>query len=189
MKPWKLMLLAAGVAGVIGLFLPLVEVKHGPFVVSFTAKQLSFGLDNAHSFLDTVETAQGILDKRLPKLGKRIPGDVRTYREDARMVAEASRGAALAFAPAAIMFLLGALGLLRKQFGRISGALALLLGLSSIAAWIGLRFVMQYALEEVALKRTTVAMQIGAHVLLVIGALGVLAGIGALVQPETSTRK
>jgi hypothetical protein len=183
MKPWSLMLVAAGIAGVFGLFLPLVEVKHRAIVVSYSAKQLSFGMDNAHKLLDSYEAAQGVLDKRAPRLGKKIPGDLRYGEQDARMVADASRGAALAFAPAAILLVLGAIGLVRKQLGRISGGLALLLGLSSIGAWIGLKMVLDYALEEVALKRTTVAMQIGAHMLLVIGALGAIAGIGALVKP------
>jgi hypothetical protein len=175
MKPWKHMLLIAGVAGVIGLFLPLVEVRHGPIVVGFTAKQLSFGMDQTHS----------ILDAKLPRFAeRRLPTDVRTMREDARLVADASRGAALAFAPAALLAVLGIVGFARRRFGRIFGALAVLLGLSSIGAWVGLRYVLQYALEEAAFKRTTVALQLGEHALLVIGALGVLAGIGALARPE-----
>jgi hypothetical protein len=183
------MLIAAGIAGLIGLFLPLVEVKHRAIAVRFSAKQLSFGVDGAHSMLDAYEATQTFLDKRASRAARRIiPSDLRSGHEDARMVAEASRGAALAFAPAALMLLLGGIGLVRRRFGRISGGFALILGLSSIGAWVGLKFVLAYALEEAAFKRTTVAMQIGAHVLLVIGALGVLAGIGALVKPEARVK-
>jgi hypothetical protein len=178
MKPWKYMLLAAGVAGVIGLFLPLVEVRHGPVVMGFTAFDLSFGMDKTRSLLDT----------QLPKFAeKRLPSNVRIARDDARLIAEASQGAALAFAPAMLMAVFAIIGFLRKRFGRILGLGAFVLGLGSIGAWIGLRYVIQYALEEAALKRTTVNLQLGAHLLLVIGGLGVLAGLGALVKPETKT--
>jgi len=175
MKPWKHLLLAAGLAGVIGMFLPLIEIKHGPIVMGLTAGQLSFGMDKTHS----------LLERQLPSFAeKRLPGGVRSARDDARLVAEASRGAALAFVPAAVMAVLGMIGLLRQRFGRVLGGAALLLGISSLAGWLGLRYVIGYALEEVALKRTTVALQLGAHMLLVIAALGVLGGIGALFRPE-----
>jgi hypothetical protein len=175
MKPWKYMMIVAGLIGFAGMFLPLVEVRHGPIVLGFSAKDLSFGMDRTHS----------LLDKEIPKFAeRRLPADLRGAREDARLVAEASRGAALAFVPAALMTLLGAIGYARRRFGRILGACAFLLGLSSIGAWIGLRFAIRYALEEIALERTTVGLQLGAHTLLAIGGLGLLAGIGALAQPE-----
>lgn len=173
MKP-SLLLIAAGLAGFIGLFLPMVEVTRGPFRVSLSAKQLSFGLDTAHRWLDTVEEARDTANRF--KIAKRATERLLAGEEDVRLVADASRGAALAYAPAALLFIVGAVGALRKRVGRIAGALAVLLGLGSIGSWIGLRFVLRYALDDMALEHTSVAMQIGAHLLLAVGALGVLGG-------------
>ena len=179
MKPWKYLMIVAGLLGVAGVFLPLVEVRHGPIVLGFSAKQLSFGMDDARALLDT----------KIPRFAeKRLPADVRSAREDIRMIADASRGSALAFAPALAMAILGIVGYLLRRFGRVLGGCALLLGLSSIGAWVGLRYAIKYALEEIALKRTTVDLQAGAHVLLAIGALGILAGIGALARPDIPRR-
>ncbi|MEO8705227.1 MAG: hypothetical protein ABI867_34595 [Kofleriaceae bacterium] len=175
MKPWKYLMIIAGLIGLAGFFLPLVEVRHGPIVMGFSAKELSFGMSRTHA----------LLDQEIPKFAeRRLPADLRSGREDARLVADASRGAALAFVPAVLMALLGAIGYAKKRFGRFLGLCAFVCGLASIGAWIGLRFAIRYALEEIALKRTTVDLQLGAHALLAIGGLGLLAGIGALVQPD-----
>ena len=179
MKPWKYLMVIAGLVGVAGLFLPLVEVRHGPIVVGFSAKQLTFDMDDARNLLET----------KIPRFAeKRLPADVRSARDDARLVADASRGAALAFAPALVMVALGALGYLLRRFGRLFGGCAVLLGLSSIGAWVGLRYAIRYALEDIALKHTTVDLQLGAHALLAIGALGIIAGIGALARPDVPQR-
>lgn len=184
MKPWKQMVLIAGIAGLIGLFLPLVEVRHGPIALGFSAKQLSFGMETEHALLDAELPA--VAKRLLPRRGKvaSLAADLRSTRRDVRLVADASRGAALAFAPAALMLALAAIGLLRRGFGRLSGALALLLGLASIGAWLGLRYVIRYALDEGAWERTTVTLQLGGHLLLVAGALSALAGLGALFSPD-----
>jgi hypothetical protein len=175
MKPWKTMMLGAAVTAMIGLFLPLVEVRHGPIVIGFTAMDLSFGMERTRS----------LLDKQLPGIAdKRIPRDIRDARDDARMVSDASRGAALAFVPGLLMGLLAIVGFLRKRFGRFLGLLGFVLGVGSIGAWLGLRYVIQYALEELALQKTQVNLQLGGNLLVVVGALGVLAGLGALVQPD-----
>lgn len=169
------MMLAGAVAAVIGLFLPLVEVKHGPIVIGFTAVDLSFGM----------ERTRALLDKQLPSIAdKRLPRDIRSAREDARTVSDASRGAALAFVPGIAMGLLAAIGFLRKRFGRILGFGGFVLGVGSVGAWLGLRYVIQYALEELELQKTQVHLQLGGHMLLVAGGLGLLAGLGAIVQPD-----
>lgn len=169
------MLLAALVAGIAGLFLPFVEV-HTPIVrVGFTAFDLTFKMDRAHKLVDT----------KLPALAKRRLKRVTSAQEDLRLALEASRFAAVAFVPAILLGVLGVIGLLRKHVGRFLGALGLLLGLVSIAAWIGLRMGVQYAMEEAELGRTTVELALGANLLLVVGGIAVLAGLGALFAPDT----
>ncbi|MBA2541277.1 MAG: hypothetical protein H0V17_16670 [Deltaproteobacteria bacterium] len=173
-RPWRYMFLAAGVAAVFGMFLPLIEIKHKPVTLGFTAVELSFGMD----------TTRALAVKELPRLLDRKLKRVRSAQEDLQLVLEASKWAILAFAPGILLFVFGAIGLLRKRVGRVLGVLAFLLGLGSIGAWIGLRMGLAYAAEEVEMGTVAVALQVGAHSLLVIGGLGVLAGLGALFQPD-----
>jgi hypothetical protein len=171
------MLIAAGLAAVAGLFLPLIVIQRGPVRVGLTAMELSFHLDKTRALLDKEFQIPPIADRR-------IPADWKDARDDARTAADASRGAAAAFLPGLLIGALAAIALLRGKVGRFSGALALLLGLASAGAWIGLRFVIRYAIDEIELKKTELAMSYGGWCLLGIGILGVLAGIGALARPD-----
>jgi len=172
------MLLAAGVAGVMGLFLPLVQLERGKLVVGFTAKDLSFGM----------ERTRAVIDKQLPRLVEKRLSRLHETREDLQLVLDASRWAAGAFVPGILLGLLGAVGAIRKRAGRWLGALAVPLGLASIGAWFGLRYAMQVAAEEAGLGKIEVGLQLGAHALLVIGGLGLIAGLGALIQPDGRPR-
>ena len=67
--------------------------------------------------------------------------------------------------------------------------LGLLLGLGSIAAWLGLRFALQYAAEEAELGKAEVGMELGAHALIVLGGLAVIAGLGALIRPDVRAQQ
>ncbi|HEY5936655.1 MAG TPA: hypothetical protein VIU61_18530 [Kofleriaceae bacterium] len=175
-RPWKHIVFVAGFVGLVGLFVPLLEIRHGIVAVELSAKELTFGFKGTHA----------LLQKELPKMiEKRLPASIRSGRDDARLIAEASKHAALMYIPAALLFLLGLVGLsTRRPFGRGLGALALLLGLASIAAFVGLRVGLRYGLEEAMFKRTTVELLNGAFLLFVAGLGGAIAGIGALVKPE-----
>lgn len=176
-RPWRYVLLAAMVAAIFGAFLPMIDVKYGRITLGLTAMDLSFGMDKTRS----------LAEKELPKLPnlveKRLRG-ARSNQEDLRLVLEASRWAALAFAPGILLGVLGAVGLVRKRVGRVIGVFALLLGLGSIIAWLGLRFGLAYAEQEADLGKVVVVLQVGSHLLLVVGGLGVLAGLGALLKPD-----
>ena len=175
MWAWKHLALLAGILGVCAIFAPMFEVQHGRVAVEFSARQLSFGLDRPHS----------LLERDLPRAAdKYLPDALRDARDEGRLIARASRWAALAYAPAALLLVVGLLGVLRRRFGRALGVVALLLGLASIAAWIGLRFGIRFALDHSDLKRTEVSLLFGAHLLLVVGAAGVVAGIGAIARPD-----
>jgi hypothetical protein len=179
MRAWKHVVLLAGILGVCAGFAPMFEVKQGKIAVELSARQLSFGLDKPHSYLE----------RDLPRAAEKyLPSSLRGARDDARLIAEVSRWAALAYAPAALLALLGLIGVLSRRFGRVLGAGALLFGLGSIAAWIGLRYGIAYALEEADLRRTEVTLLFGAHTLLLVGIAGVIAGVGALARPDLGPR-
>lgn len=174
-------MLAAGVAAVIGLFLPFVHVRRPPIGLSFTAKELSFGMEKVRT---VVEKQLPGLERRLPKLVDKRLGRVHDAQDDLTTVLEASKFSALAFVPGALLGVLGVIGLLRRRAGRLLGAPAVLFGLISIAGWFGLRWAMGFAVEEAEIDKLEVSMQFGAHFLLGIGVLGVIAGLGALFKPD-----
>lgn len=167
----------AMVASIVGAFLPMVDIKYGRITMGLTAFDLSFKMEKTRSLAETEIP-------RLPKsIGKRLD-NLRSDQADLQLVLEASRWATAAFVPGILLGLLGIVGLIRRRVGRVIGALAIPLGLASVAAWFGLRFAMQYAAAEADLGKITVSLQVGAHALLVIGALGLLCGFGALVKPD-----
>jgi hypothetical protein len=180
-KAWKHIVFVAGVVGFIGLFTPLLEIRHGIVGVELSAKQLTFGFEDAHA----------LLQRELPMaIEKRLPASMRSGRDDVRLIAEASKHAALLYVPAVLLMLLGAIGLAtRKPFNRVFAAVALLFGLASIAAFVGLRVGLHAGLEEAMFKRTTVELLNGAFLLLIAGIGGTFAGIGALVKPERARPK
>lgn len=171
----------AFVASIIGAFVPMVDIKYGRMALGLTAMDLSFGMDKTRA----------LADKEIPKLpkmiGKRLDSrldSLRSDQGDLQLVLEASKWAVAAFIPGLLLGLLGGVAIARRKMGRVLGALAVPLGLASIAGWFGLRYAMQYAAAEADLGKVEVALQVGAHALLVIGGLGVLAGFGALIKPD-----
>jgi len=179
MRAWKHILLLAGVLGVTGMFAPMLEIKQARIAVEFSAYRLSFAFEKHYS----------LLERELPKqVEKYLPSSVRSTRTDARMVSEAARWAAAAYIPPALLLLFGLAGILRRRFGRILGFLSLLGGLASIGTWLGLHFGIEVALRQSELKHTQIALMFGAHLLIVAGAAGVLAGLGALIAPDRGRR-
>ena len=142
-RAWKHIVFVACLIGVIGLFVPLLEVRHELVALELTAKELTFGHEGAHA----------LLNKRLPRMIEdRIPASIRSHRDDARLVAHASRHAALMYIPAGLLLLLGLVGLAtRRPFRRVDAALALVFGLAAIAAFVGLRYGVRYGVEELAI--------------------------------------
>jgi hypothetical protein len=180
-RPWRYLLAVAFVATIIGAFVPMVAIKYGRVTLGLTAMDLSFGMDKTRA----------VAEKELPKLpkviGKRLESrldSLRSDQTDLQLVLEASKWAMAAFIPGLLLGLLGGIAIARRKLGRVIGVLSIPLGLASIGAWFGLRFAMQYAAAEADLGKVEVALQLGAHALLVIGGLGLLAGLGALIKPD-----
>ncbi len=176
-RPWRYLLVVAFVASVVGAFLPMVDIQYGRIAMGLTAYDLSFKMDRTRSLAETQLP-------RLPKVINKRLDNVRSNQSDLALVLEASRWAIAAFIPGVLLGLLGVIGLLRRRVGRVIGALAIPLGLGSIAAWFGLRYALEYAAAEADLGNVHVALQVGAHALLAIGGLGLIVGFGALVRPD-----
>ena len=179
MRAWKHILLLIGILGVTGAFAPMVELKvdfkRGSVPIHFSARRLSFDFDRAYA----------AIERELPRPAERfLPRSVRSAHQDLRSVVEVARWAAVAYVPAALLALLGLLGLLLGRFGRVLGALAFLVGLASIGVWLALRLEIPIVLAESGLKHVSIRLLFGAHLLLLAGAAGVLAGIGALLRPD-----
>ncbi len=175
MKVAKHVLILLGLAGLVGVFMPLAELRKGPVGVTLTAKELSFGLEKTH----------GVLDRKLPSFAeRRLPGVVRDTRDDVKLVADYLKWAVLVFTPAALLVLIGVIAVMRKRLGRVLGGGALLSGVIALGAWIGLHYAIDYALVEADVKGATIELMSGAHMLLLAAATGIGIGVAALIKPE-----
>lgn len=169
MRLWKILVLLAGVAGIIGFFTPLIEYRStdGKITGDASAFQMVRGVDSASDIF-----AQG------EQLG--------LSREDSQRIAQvfrdglnAYRGVAIAFfAPAALLALLGIIQLLRDRMGRFSGLLAIILGAACCAV-----FALFWRADQTS-RDASASLGLGLYLLLGAGLGGVLAGLGALVHPD-----
>ncbi|NVB84430.1 MAG: hypothetical protein HOV81_39010 [Kofleriaceae bacterium] len=172
----RYIVLIAGIVGVLGMFQPLMEVGRGKLHIAVSAYELSFGLSRTHK----------VVDAKIPLLVElKIPADIRSTRDDIKLVLDASKHAALAYIPAALLLLIGVYAMFRKKLGRALGGAALLFGLASIAAYVGLRYGLAYGKEEEPiLQRVQLHLALGAHVLLAIGIGAAIAGLASLLKPD-----
>lgn len=175
MKVAKHVLLLLGLAGLIGVFMPLAELRKGPVGVTLTAKELSFGLEKTH----------GVLDRKLPSFAeRRLPGVVRDTRDDVKLVADYLKWAVLVFTPSALLALFGMIAVKRKRLGRVLAGASLLSGVIALGTWIALHYAIDYALVEADVKGATIELMSGAHMLLLTAATGIGIGLAALIWPE-----
>lgn len=172
----RYLLLIAGILGVLALFQPMISIGRGPIKEELSAYNLSFGF----------KKSRALLDRKIPSIAaKHIPADILETKDDINLVAHATRGAALAYIPAALLLLLGAFCVWRKRTARGLGAVAILLGLVSIASWFGVRYGVAYGIEEEpALARLHFQLAFGAHVMLVTGVLAIIGGLKALLNRD-----
>ncbi|HEY5920675.1 MAG TPA: hypothetical protein VIV11_03350 [Kofleriaceae bacterium] len=169
MKAWKYLVLIGGIAGVAGFFLPFITFQStdGQLAGSFSAYQVVRGIDDAGALIDTAKPITATHAD-----AQRIVTTINT--ELARY-----RGALIAcFVPAVVLAVLGALVGARRKMGRIAGILAMLVGLVNAGVWL---VFFQISTEQPDL---TAGMGAGLHMLLVAGALGCIAGLGALLAPD-----
>ncbi len=172
MKVWKFLVLLGGLAGIGGFFRPFASahVEQPSVTVELTAYQL----------------VKGIKFKELVKQVENVEHSGRSRVDADRLAKELEEGtpsiaggaAVLVYVPAALLALLGAIAVARGKLGRFGGLVSLLLGAISSAVWALLYIASHEA------KQATVLLGIGAHLLLVAGLAGVLAGLGAIISPD-----
>ena len=171
----KHILFAIAIIGMVGAFMPFMTIRSHGVPLDVTARELTFGFERTHK----------LIDYKLPAFAeKRLPADVRSTRDDIRLVAGALKYAMMLFIPIGLMMLFAVLAQFRGRLTRTVAITVVLLGAVSTAAWFVLRYALDYGLSEIALKRTTVEMAPGAHILLVVGLAAVVVGLLGAIRPE-----
>lgn len=164
---WKILVVAAGAAGVLGFFMPLVEYRDDHGVVT--------GQASAYEIATTrVDTSSLINTAR--QLG--VPINARQANAVNRGVL-AYRGELIAmYVPAALLALLGLIDLFRWRMGRFAGLLALILGAASgaVFGW--------FWLADQDTKSLHSSLGLGVYLLAGCSAGGMLAGLGAMFNPD-----
>ena len=175
MRATKHILFAIALIGIVGAFLPLIQIRSHGIPLDVTPKELSFGFEKAHK----------VIDYKLPAFAeKRLPADIVSTRDDIRLVGQAMKWAMALFIPIALMMLFAVLAQWKGRLTRAVAVIVVVLGGVSAASWFVLRYALDYGLEEVALKRTTVVLAPGAHFLLVAGLAAVVVGLLGAIRPE-----
>lgn len=169
MSVWKYLVLLGGIVGIVGFFLPFVDVHTTG--ARFGRHPSAFELVRRLETLDSM--TQG-----LSALGV-APADARQMATQAHASLETARTAAsVIYAPAALLALLGIACGVRRRMGRLAGFCSLILGAISGAVW-GI-----FAYVAMSDPHRSATLGLGADMLLACGALGVIAGLGALVVPD-----
>jgi hypothetical protein len=169
MRLWKILVLLAGVAGIVGFFAPLVEYRSndGQITGDASAFQISRGVNSAPDIADKAEKL-GLSSEDSQKLARVFDAGWNAYR-----------GIVIAyFVPAALLGLIGLILLLRDSMGRFAALLALLLGAASCAAFA------RFWQGDQQSTDASASLGLGVYLLLASGLGGVLAGLGALVTPD-----
>jgi hypothetical protein len=166
---WKYLVLLAGIAGIVGFFLPFVTVhtrdaRFGRHPSAFELVRRLEGLDDmTHSL-----TALGVATPDAKQMAAQAHDTLQTARTAASVI----------YAPAALLALLGVVCGFRRRMGRLAGFFALVLGAASASVWAVFHYVASNDPNHGA------TLGLGAHLLLACGAAGALAGLGALLAPD-----
>lgn len=175
MKATKHLLFAFALIGLIGAFIPFVKVAQRGISLELTAKELSFGLEKAHK----------AINYQLPKLAEaKLPPDIKMARDDLRLVAQALKFSMALYIPIGLIMLASVLAQYRGRLTRGLAAIGAVAGLASAALWYVVSYALDYGLSEIALERTTIVLQLGAHILLVAGVGAAIAGLVGVIKPE-----
>jgi hypothetical protein len=169
MRIWKVLVLLAGVAGVIGFFAPLIEYRSsdGKITGDASAFQIVRGVDSAGDVANQAERF-GLSREYSARLARAFDQGLNAYRN--LVIAE--------FAPAALLMLLGIIALLRDRMGRFSGLLALVFGAGCCAVF-GVFWQADQSSSD-----ASATLGLGLYLLLGAGLGGAVAGLGALVTPD-----
>lgn len=169
MSAWKYLVLLGGIIGVLGFFLPFVDVH---------TTEARFG--RHPSAFDLVRRLEGLdaMTLDLTKLGLADADAKRMATQAHDQLQTARTAASVIYAPAALLALLGIVCGIRRRMGRLAGLISLILGGASGAVW-GIFF---YVARGDPHHSATMGM--GANLLLASAAAGMIAGLGALIVPD-----
>ncbi|HMG21312.1 MAG TPA: hypothetical protein VK607_08355 [Kofleriaceae bacterium] len=169
MRIWKLVVLLAGVAGVIGFFTPLIDYRSsdGKLTGDASAFQIARGVDSGGDLRAQAESL-GVSRADSERLARAFTKGIQAYA-----------GAVVAcFVPAGLLAALGLLLMLRDRMGRFSGLCAIVLG-----GACGAVFARFWQADQLS-QDLRASLGLGVYLLLAAGLGGVLAGLGALVNPD-----
>jgi hypothetical protein len=161
MKASKLLVLVAGILGVVSFFLPLVSVHREDTIATLTAFQIVKSGDTvAVGIKQGNEKSIVHVDATTPDAHEDI--DLKTVKQIVMIV----------FAPTVLLFIVGAFALMRGRFGRLAGLFSLLLGLVPLGAGL--------------LMNAGANGDGGSGILALIaaGGVGALGGLLALISPD-----
>jgi hypothetical protein len=169
MRLWKVLVLLAGVAGVIGFFTPLVEYRSpdGKITSDASAFQIARGADNASDIFEQAEKL-GLSHDDSRRFAKAFNDGMDAYRG----------GVAAFFAPAGLLTLLGIVMLLRDRMGRFAGLFAIVFGGACCAVFA------KFWQADQASHDASASIGLGVYLLLAAGLGGAVAGLGALLAPD-----
>lgn len=174
MKAWKFMLLAGGLVGLIGFFLPFFKWTHGDSGVSISA----------FNALKGVGDAREILSEEIAKMPE--PQVQKAIADFNDIVKKAGSFVLIFYIPTALMFLVGLVNTIRRKMGRLAGLLGFISGVAAILCWV----LWQQALSSDEAKQVgdatsaAATMATGLHLILISGVIGAIGGLGALVKPD-----
>ncbi|MCX5742416.1 MAG: hypothetical protein NT062_07965, partial [Proteobacteria bacterium] len=130
MKIWKILVLVAGLAGVAGFFLPIVNYAGSEGVAAKSCSGFEV-VKGGCSGADVVDKAKAVgKDYELTKgATEKLDAQVETG------IAALKGIIAGLYVPAFLIFVFGVVGLIRGRFQRVSGIFTAILGLISAAIW------------------------------------------------------
>ena len=170
-KASKFIVLAGGLLGIIGFFLPFISAQIEGKELGVSAFQVIKGIDLAEEVADEAAAAAKAENAA-------AAGEVDKARSDFQDVLGKIKAFLYAvYAPALLMLLFGILGAVKHRFGRGVGVLSLLLGLLTLGVWALLSAAAGEAGGEAKLG-------LGAQLLLATGIGGALGGLVATIKPD-----
>lgn len=171
---WKILVLLAGLVGIVGFFLPLRVLSglDGHTGTHASAYEIAQGVDETQQLITYAEQL-GISTR---ELSASLDQNLEHYRY-------AILGM---FVPSFLLLVIGIVAIGRGGLGRLGGFLAMAFGAASLLAFVGALLlagdlVLHHDAIEVRLAST---MGPGMYCLLAAGVVGMFAGAAALLRPD-----
>lgn len=168
---WKVVVLIAGLVGVAGFFLPLrtLASDDGRITAHRSAYEIVGGIDASQALVAQLGAAADA-----PAFAREASHALETYRYT--MIA--------LFAPSVLLVVVGLAGIARGRAGRIAGISAIVFGLASVAAFLGLLALAGDLVvhDERIVLRLSSTIGAGMYALAIAGVVGAIAGFAALVR-------